>query len=186
MILWPNENAAQVISSQPAHAIVAPRTRSVRGLLRRSHSSTITEANAAGSSQAIWPPPSAVDNRLSWWHPTYRHRRRQGPKRGVGPTERSTGPAGRAESSATPTGDAARLVAGQSTEPVVAEHELQERVVLAPTDVRSRIFGSEFNNSDPPTRRHHQNSSRCHQITKPLLPARRSRSTVMIIPGTTR
>src|SRR5947209_10456159 len=125
MIPWPRLNVAAVITSQPPHRSMAARVRFVRRAPRVITSVAASSSTAAGSSQLICPPYSALNIRI---HP-------------VGPHRLPTG---------TLAADAARLVAGQPPEAVVAEEQVENAVVLGPTDVRTPRGGNQLDDGHPP------------------------------------
>src|SRR3954447_16585700 len=121
MIPLPRLNTNPVTSSQPPHKMKAARTRSVRGRVPRHAIPATSRINAAGSNHEIWVPNSAPNMRVS---PVAPHR----PPCPPPPPPPCLSP---------PAAAAAGLVAGESTEAVVSEHELQDAVVLRAADVRT-------------------------------------------------
>ena len=121
-------NVSAVTTSQAPQSTSPARTRSVRACRRVNHSPATSSTSAAGSSQAIWPPISASNSRRS----------RSSPH--MPPPSAAAA-------------DRAGLVAAEPAEAVVAEGELEDRVVLRAADVGAAGRRPQLDDRDPPAGR---------------------------------
>src|SRR3954453_18364041 len=122
-------NVSPVTSSQPPQTTSPARSRSVRGARRVNHSPATSSTSAAGSNHATWPPTSELNI----------------PVRPVAPQPPPC-PPGPPPPAAAPPG----LVTGQPAEAVLAEGQLEDRVVLRATDVRPRRRRPHLDGRHPP------------------------------------
>ena len=136
-------NVAAVTTSHPPQSTRLARTGSVRAARRVNHSPATSSSSAVGSSQPIWPPISSLSSR---------------PEAGLAPHA-----AVRATAA-----DRADLVAGEPAEAVVAERQLEDRVVLAAADVGAAARRPERDDRDPPAGRGEHRAEPDQQVTEPL------------------
>ena len=124
---------------------------SVRGARPRRHRPAASRMRAAGMSQEIWPPMLGVEHAAA---------------------DRS-----RPSGAAAATADRAGLVAADPAEAVVAEGQLEERVVLAAADVGPHARGHELDDGDPPAGRQDHRADRrgatCQIRLRSVVSARR-------------
>ena len=131
MMPWAKLSTAPVTSSQPPKMRKAARIRSVRGARRVNHRAASRPMSAPGISHEIWPP--------IW--------RQEEPV----PAGRTPHAAGRPV-----TADAAGLVAGEAAEAVVAEDEVELRVVGRTAHVGTVGGRRQLDGGHPPSGRHDQ------------------------------
>ena len=126
------QNTSAVTTVQPPHSSSAARTRSVRGARRVSHSPATSRISAAGSSQEIWPPISALNSRVSpAWPPNPPMPAAAGTA-ALRYAGRQLGAAGHRTATSAPRATATVARAAEDpAQAVVAEGQLQQAVVLS-------------------------------------------------------